>query len=66
MTAKSPIDVDAENSSATSPRADLTSSSETLREAITRLTSGKPRFHEVKPSGKAFVIVGARPSKPTA
>jgi hypothetical protein len=37
---------------------------ETQRERFTRLVSGNPRFKEVKPSGKAFIIVGAKPSRP--
>jgi hypothetical protein len=57
--------MDAANSSATSPTPDQTENSETVREAFMRHISGNPRFQEAKPSGKAFVIGGARPSKPT-
>jgi hypothetical protein len=35
---------------------------ETAHEAFMKAIAGNPRFVEAKPSGKAFVIVGARPS----
>jgi hypothetical protein len=60
MAAKSSTDRDAATPSPT----EEDQSGETLCEAFTRLTSGNPQFREAKKSGKAFVIVGARPSKP--
>lgn len=41
---------------------DQAESSETVREIFMRLISGNPNFVLAKPSGKAFVIGGARPS----
>jgi hypothetical protein len=45
-----------------------TESSETVRERVMKKISGDPRFIIAKPSGRGFVIVGARPSsgKPAA
>lgn len=60
MAAKSSTDRDAATPSPT----EEDQSGETLCEAFTRLTSGNPQFREAKKSAKAFVIVGARPSKP--
>jgi hypothetical protein len=37
---------------------------ETRRERFTRLVSGNPRFKEAKPTGKAFMILGAKPLRP--
>ena len=35
----------------------------TMREAFTKAILNDPRFVEAKPSGKGFVIGGAKPSK---
>jgi len=55
------------NDKATSPdqnnQKSPTASKETAHEAFTRITSGNPRFREVKNPGKGFVIVGARPPR---
>jgi hypothetical protein len=53
----------AENSSVTPREEDQTESSETMREAFMKAISGNPRFIPAKPSGKAFVIGGAKPPK---
>jgi hypothetical protein len=36
---------------------------QTMREAFTKAILNDPRFDEAKPSGKGFVIGGAKPSK---
>ena len=52
----------APSSSEINSEQDQTESSETAREVFMRLVAGNPRFVPARPSGKAFVIVGARPS----
>ena len=52
----------APSSSEINSEQDQTESSETALEVFMRITSGNPTFIEAKPSGKAFVITGARPS----
>jgi len=42
--------------------AEPTAKGETVRERVTRKIIENPRWSEAKPSGKGFVIVGARPS----
>lgn len=39
-----------------------TENSETVREAFMKAISGNPRFVPAKPFGKAFVILGTKPS----
>jgi hypothetical protein len=39
---------------------------QTMREAFTKAILNNPRFVEAKPSGKAVVIVGAKPPKTDA
>jgi hypothetical protein len=57
--AKSPTSTAAENSSAPTEEAD----NETLREAFMKQISGDPRFKEAKKSGKAYVVIGAKPRR---
>lgn len=47
--------------SATSPTGEATESGETAHEAFMKAISGNPRFQPAKPSGKAFLIGGAKP-----
>jgi hypothetical protein len=61
MTAKSPTDTGAANSSAPSRKKDRTENGETLPEAFMKAISGNPQFQEAQKSGKAFVIGGAKP-----
>ena len=51
----------APNSSQPKNQIEQTASNETLREKFMKKISGDPRFIPAKPSGKEFVIVGAKP-----
>ena len=53
----------APHSSASEKPAEPAVRSETVREIFMRLVAGNPRFIPAKPSGKAFVIGGARAPK---
>ena len=61
MTQPSKPRSDVENSSATSPTQEATENSETACEVFMKLISGDPQFRPAKPSGKAFVVGGAKP-----
>jgi hypothetical protein len=50
------------NSSA-SDQTEAPASTETIRERIEREISQNPRFKIVKPSGRGYVIGGAKPTK---
>ena len=60
MTARSHITEAEEYSSETSQTKEATESSETLHEAFMKAIEGNPRFQPAKPSGRGFVIVGAK------
>jgi hypothetical protein len=48
-------------SGAGNPAPDQTASTETIRERLEKAISDNPRFKLMKPSGKGFVIGGAKP-----
>jgi hypothetical protein len=61
MTQASKPDGVGPNSSAA--ETETTESKETVREQLAKEISDNPRFMVMKPSGKGFVIGGARPAK---
>ena len=58
---KSKANADKENSSPTKKRPMVNADRETAADIFKRLVANNPRFVEVKNTGQAFVIVGARP-----